>query len=79
MSANTARRLLKGMKFSLRANKKRLSGTPHPDRDKQYQQIQRTRAEFHASGDPVLSVDAKNRELIGEFKRLIENPVMMMV
>ena len=39
MSANTVRRLLKGMKFSLRANKKRLSGTPHPDCDKQYQDV----------------------------------------
>jgi hypothetical protein len=68
MSANTVRRLLKDMKYSLRANRKRLSGKPHPDRDTQYQQIQQTRAEFHASGDPVISVDAKNRELIGDFK-----------
>lgn len=56
------------MKISLRANKKRLAGKSHPDRDKQFQQILKTRAEFHESGDPVISVDAKNRELIGDFK-----------
>ena len=67
-SANTVGRLLRGMKFSLRANRKRLSGAPHPDRDQQYQQIQNTKADFHASGDPVLSIDAKNRQLIGDFK-----------
>ena len=68
LSANTARRLLRAMKYSLRANKKRLSGKPHPDRDTQYQKIQETRAEFEAADDPTISVDAKNRELIGDFK-----------
>jgi len=56
------------MKFSLRTNVKRVSGKPHPHRDRQYRFIQRIKAAFVRGGDPVISVDAKKNELIGNFK-----------
>ncbi len=67
-SPMTVRRLLKGMGFSLKANVKRLSGPPHPDRDRQFRYIQRQKKRFFKAGQPVISVDAKNSELIGDFK-----------
>ena len=68
VSPMTVRRLLKAMGFSLRANVKRLSGPPHPDRDRQFRYIQRQRRKFLKAGQPVISVDTKNTELIGNFK-----------
>lgn len=56
------------MKYSLRTNVKRLAGKPHPHRDQQYRFIQRTKALFRRHGEPVLSIDAKKTELIGNFK-----------
>ena len=56
------------MKYSLRTNVKRLTGKPHPHRDRQYRFIQRVKAMFRRHGDPVISVDAKKNELIGNFK-----------
>jgi len=64
----TVRRLLKARGFSLRANVKRLSGPPHPDRDRQFRYIQRQKRKFLKAGQPVISVDTKNTELIGNFK-----------
>jgi len=64
----TVRRLLKAMGFSLKANVKRLSGPPHPDRDRQFRHIQRQKQKFLKAGQPVISVDTKNTELIGNFK-----------
>ena len=68
VSPMTVRRLLKAMGFSLRANVKRLSGPPHPDRDRQFRYIQRQKRKFIKTGQPVISVDTKNTELIGNFK-----------
>ena len=65
---NTAGRLLRKQDFSLRANIKRLSGKPHPDRDLQFRHIQHQREQFSAAGLPVVSVDAKKKELVGNFK-----------
>jgi DDE family transposase len=62
------RELLKGMGFSLRANKKTIEGTAHVDRDAQFEQINRTRKAFEAAGKPMISVDCKKKELIGNFK-----------
>jgi len=67
-SAKTVGRLLKRMDYSLRTNVKRLIGRPHPHRDRQYRFIQRVKALFRRNGDPVISVDAKKTELIGDFK-----------
>jgi len=52
----------------MRGNVKRLSGPPHPDRERQFQYIQQQRRIFVESGCPILSVDAKKKELIGDFK-----------
>ncbi len=67
-SSKTVGRLLKGMDYSLRTNVKRLAGKPHPHRDQQYRFIQRAKALFRRHGDPVISVDAKKTELVGNFK-----------
>ena len=61
-------RLLKPLGYSLKTNVKRLIGKPHPQRDRQYRFIQRVKARFLRSGQPVISVDAKKNELIGNFK-----------
>lgn len=68
ISHTTVRRLLKKLGYSLRANVKRLSGPPHPDRDRQFRYIRRKQREFLKAGEPVISADAKNSELIGNFK-----------
>ena len=62
------RELVKGMGFSLKANKKAIEGTAHVDRDGQFQQINRTGKAFEAAGKPMISVDCKKKELIGNFK-----------
>ena len=62
------RELLKGMGFSLRANKKTIEGTAHVDRDAHFQQINRKGKAFKARGLPMISVDCKKKELIGNFK-----------
>src|SRR2546421_7494942 len=62
------RELLKGMGFSLKANKKAIEGIAHADRDAQFQQINRTGKAFEAVGQPMISVDCKKKELIGNFK-----------
>src|SRR4051794_31996904 len=64
----TVGRLLKGLGFPLRANEKRLPGPPHPDRDRQFRYIGRVRRRFLKAGLPVISVDAKKKELVGDFK-----------
>jgi hypothetical protein len=68
LSRATVGRLLKGLGFSLRANEKRLTGPPHPDRDRQFRYIGRLRRRFLKAGLPVISVDAKKKELVGDFK-----------
>jgi len=65
---NTVGRLLRDQDFSLRANVKRLSGGPCPDRDRQFRHIQKQRKAFQQAGLPVVSVDAKKKELVGNFK-----------
>src|SRR5438132_3105526 len=64
----TIRRLLRKLKFSLRANRKRFTGPRHPDRDRQFRYIARQKKRFLREGCPIISVDAKKKELIGNFK-----------
>jgi len=59
--------LLRGLGYSLRVNVKRFTGPHHPDRDRQFRQIEARIAEFRAEGLPVLSVDTKKKELVGNF------------
>lgn len=68
VSPMSVRKLLLSQKIRLRANSKCLSGPPHPDRDKQFQYIQAQKKLFLKVGLPVISVDTKKKELIGNFK-----------
>ena len=68
LSRTTISRLLKKLGYSLKANRKRFTGPPHPDRDRQFRYIERVKRLFLAAGHPVVSVDAKKKELIGNFK-----------
>ena len=68
LSHTTIARLLKEMGYSLKANVKRLSGSSHPDRDRQFQYIAVQKAIFQQAGLPIISVDTKKKELIGNFK-----------
>jgi transposase len=64
----TIRGMLHEMGFSLKATKKSIEGESHADRDAQFQHINRTGKAFEAKGQPVISVDCKKKELIGNFK-----------
>jgi hypothetical protein len=64
----TVGRLLKKMDYSLKANIKRLAGSQHPDRNTQFEYIEAQKQLFLSNGWPVVSVDAKKKELIGNFK-----------
>jgi hypothetical protein len=64
----TVLRLLKAKGYSLQANKKTREGAQHPDRDEQFEYINKTVSDAIAAGEPVISVDAKKRELVGDFK-----------
>src|SRR5919199_1781118 len=54
--------------FSLRANKKTIEGKSHADRDGQFAHINQTCKEFEQKGAPIISVDCKKKELLGNFK-----------
>ncbi len=60
--------LLHQQKFSLQANRKTREGDSHPDRDAQFVHINDTVAAALAAGEPVISVDTKKKELVGDFK-----------
>ncbi|MEZ4676580.1 MAG: ISAzo13 family transposase [Caldilineaceae bacterium] len=64
----TIRRLLKAQNYRLQSNRKELASKQHPDRDRQFRYIKRVRALFRAAGHPIISVDTKKKELIGNFK-----------
>jgi transposase len=68
IGATAIRELVKGMGYSLKANRKGIEGTVHVDRDAQFQQINHTGKAFEAAGKPMISVDCKKKELIGNFK-----------
>ncbi len=60
--------LLHQMDYSLQANRKTLEGSSHPDRDAQFHHISDKIREFQADRQPVISVDTKKKELVGDFK-----------
>jgi transposase len=68
VSDRTVLRLLKRLGYSLQANQKTREGAEHPDRDAQFQHINDTVAKAIRRRQPVISVDTKKRELIGDFK-----------
>jgi transposase len=67
-SHNLVAELLKEMGYSLQANKKTLEGTSHPDRNAQFEHINNRVKKYQASELPVISVDTKKKELVGDFK-----------
>jgi len=60
--------LLRAAGYRLQANRKTREGADRPDRDAQFAHINSTSAAFLAAGDPVISVDTKKKELVGDFK-----------
>jgi Rhodopirellula transposase DDE domain len=64
----TVAALLHDMDYSLQANRKTREGRSHPDRDAQFEYINRRVRAFQRAGQPAVSVDSKKRELIGDFK-----------
>jgi transposase len=60
--------LLHQLKYSLQGNRKTKEGTSHPDRDAQFRHIEARVRAFQEQGQPVVSVDAKKKELVGDFK-----------
>jgi len=60
--------LLAANGYSLQANRKVIEGGDHPDRNAQFEHINAQAAAFQAAGDPVISVDAKKKELVGNYK-----------
>jgi transposase len=60
--------LLHELGYSLQANRKTLEGSSQPDRDTQFAHIHQRVKEFQASDQPVISVDTKKKELVGNFK-----------
>ena len=64
----TVARLLPRLGYSLQANAKTREGADHPDRDGQFRHINATAKTAIAAGQPVISVDTKKKELVGDFK-----------
>jgi transposase len=69
VSYRTVARLLEQLGYSLLANRKTEEGKQHPDRDAQFEHINQAVGRFQRRGQPVISVDAKQRELLGNFKQ----------
>jgi hypothetical protein len=65
---NTVAKLLKGLGYRLRVNAKKLNRQKDPGRDAQFAYIAAKREAFAKAGLPVVSVDAKHREMVGELK-----------
>ena len=61
-------KLLRGLGYSLQANSKTREGTSHPDRDSQFRHINARVQAALGVGEPVISVDTKKKELVGDFK-----------
>jgi hypothetical protein len=60
--------LLHEMGYSLQVNRKTLEGSDHPDRNAQFEHIHNKVKDFQSCGQPVVSVDTKKKELVGDFK-----------
>jgi transposase len=70
LSPRTVGRLLNEAGFSLQSNRKTKEGAAHPDRNAQFEHINATVKRFQRRAQPVISVDAKKKELVGEFKNV---------
>lgn len=70
ISHNAVADLLHVLKFSLKGNSKQIEGSNHRDRDRQFRFINRLAKKFLGSRNPVISVDTKKKELVGEYKNV---------
>jgi len=61
-------KLLRALGYSLQSNRKAKEGASHPDRDAQFEHINATARAAITAGEPVISVDTKKKELVGDFK-----------
>lgn len=68
VSHETVAKLLHAQGFSLQGNAKTIEGGQHPDRDAQFAYLNEQATQFLASGQPVISVDTKKKELVGAYK-----------
>ena len=68
VSHETVAKLLRRSGYSLQSNRKTKEGASHPDRDAQFGHINATAAAAIDAGEPVISVDTKKKELVGDFK-----------
>ncbi|MBU1345274.1 MAG: ISAzo13 family transposase [Proteobacteria bacterium] len=68
ISATTVGHLLHAMRYSLQSVRKSNEGTSHPDRNAQFEHINATAVDFLRRKQPVISVDTKKKELVGDFK-----------
>ena len=67
VSSTTVGRLLHRLGYRLQSVRKRQEGTVHPDRNEQFEHINATADRFLNTGQPVISVDTKKKELVGNF------------
>ncbi len=70
VSDRTVAALLKAAGYSLQANRKTREGSSHKDRNAQFEYINRRVLAFQKQGEPVVSIDTKKKELVGEFKNV---------
>jgi hypothetical protein len=68
-SRHTVRKLLKKHGLGQRKTRKKKPLGSHPDRDAQFQNIAKLKAEYMGKDEPVISIDTKKKELIGDFSR----------
>lgn len=68
VSYQTVAELLHALDYSLQANQKTMEGSQHADRDEQFEYINRKAQRYLKQGEPVISVDTKKKELVGDFK-----------
>ena len=68
VSHQTVSEVLQRSGYSLQVNRKTREGAGHPDRNAQFEHIARRAKEFQRRGQPVISVDTKKKELVGDFK-----------
>ncbi len=68
VSPSTVCRILKSMGFSLKSNRKSISHSTSPERNKQFEYIAYLRESFAQKGNPIISVDTKKKEMVGQFK-----------
>ena len=68
ISHETVAAMLRSLGYSLQGNRKTLEGSNHPDRDAQFDYINKLAKAALDAGEPVISVDTKKKELVGDFK-----------